>query len=229
MLRELQHALAEVTTDSNVRTVIVRSSVAGVFCAGADLKERAGMTPSEAESFVNSLRATFSSIGELPPPTIACIEGAALGGGLEMALACDFRVVGGDATLGLPETGLAIIPGAGGTQRLPRLVGQEKAKELVFTAAKLKGEEAMKYGLVTRLTSAGAAYEGALTLARTILPQGPLAVRAAKRAIQGGAHLDMEQGMKVEQAAYATILGSQDRLEGLAAFREKRRPVYKGI
>ncbi|KAJ6963100.1 hypothetical protein NC652_001659 [Populus alba x Populus x berolinensis] len=169
MLRGLRNAFETIESDVSAQVVLICSSVPKVFCAGADLKERKTMTPSEVQDFVNSLRSTFSLIEALNVPTVAVIEGAALGGGLEMALSCDLRICGEDAVLGLPETGLAIIPGAGGTQRLPRLVGKSLAKELIFTGRKIDGREAMSMGLVNYSVPAGEAHSKALEIAREVI------------------------------------------------------------
>lgn len=228
LLAELEASLAELRNDVTVRAVVLHSLVPGVFCAGADLKERAGMSQEEASAFVARLRTSFTAMERLPMPVIAAVEGAALGGGLELALACDLRVLGAEAKVGLPEVGLAIIPGAGGTQRLPRLIGRSKAKELIFTARRLGAAEALAYGIADRVAPAGAALEGALDLARQILPHGPIALRAAKAAIDQGLDADRDGGLAIEQACYAQVIPTQDRLEGLAAFREKRKPVYRG-
>ncbi|MBK8727364.1 MAG: enoyl-CoA hydratase/isomerase family protein [Holophagaceae bacterium] len=228
LLGELEAALESLRDDAAARVVILHSLVDGVFCAGADLKERAGMSPEEAEAFVKRLRAAFTAVERLPMPVLAVLEGAALGGGLELALACDLRVAGSAARLGLPETSLAIIPGAGGTQRLPRLIGRSKAKELIFTARRFSSHEALALGVVDRAVDPGRALDAALDLARQILPNGPVALRAAKEAIDTGMDLDREAGLQVEQACYAKVLPTEDRLEGLAAFREKRKPVYRG-
>ncbi len=228
LLQEITEALAGAAEDLSIRVVILHSLVPGVFCAGADLKERADMTQEEATAFVKKLRGTFTALEYLPMPTIAALEGAALGGGLELALACDLRMVGGLARLGLPETGLAIIPGAGGTQRLPRLIGRSRAKELIFTARKFGAAEALDYGIADRITDPGKALESALDLAREILPNGPIALRAAKEAIDQGLDLDRLGGLNVEEACYAKVIPTEDRLEGLAAFKEKRRPMYRG-
>lgn len=228
LLAELEEAFATLAGDPSVRVVVLHSLVEGVFCAGADLKERAGMTPEEAEAFVKRLRAAFTALERLPMPVIAALEGAALGGGLELALACDLRVAGAAARLGLPETSLAIIPGAGGTQRLPRLIGRSRAKELIFTARRLSSAEALACGVVDRSVEAGSALAAALDLAREILPNGPVALRAAKEAIDAGLDRDRDGGLAVEEACYARVLPTEDRLEGLAAFREKRKPVYRG-
>jgi methylglutaconyl-CoA hydratase len=228
LVGELEVALQEIAADPTARVVVLHSLVPGVFCAGADLKERSGMSPAEAEAFVDRLRAVFGLVERLPMPTLAAVEDTALGGGLELALAADLRVAGAAAQLGFPETSLAIIPGAGGTQRLPRLVGPSRAKDLIFTGRRLGAAEALAMGLVDRIAARGEALEVALELARRILANGPVALRAAKAAIDGGLELEKEQGMALEAASYANVLPTQDRLEGLAAFKEKRRPVYRG-
>lgn len=187
------------------------------------------MSSSEVREYANSLRSTFSSFEALSIPTIAIIEGAALGGGLELALSCDLRICGRNATLGLPETGLAIIPGAGGTQRLPRIVGRSRAKELIFTGRRCDATEAVMMGLANYCVPAGEAYEKALELAHEITQKGPLGIRMAKKAINQGMEVaDMPSALAVEGDGYEQLLHTQDRLEGLAAFAEKRKPVYTG-
>ncbi|PKU59861.1 probable enoyl-CoA hydratase 2, mitochondrial [Dendrobium catenatum] len=229
MLRGLQNAIVEIDNDSSAKVVIVSSSIPRVFCAGADLKERRLMNTSEVEHFVNSLRSTFSSLEALSVPTIAVIEGAALGGGLEMALSCDLRICGEDAAFSMPETGLAIIPGAGGTQRLPRIVGRSLAKELIYTARRFGGREALSMGLVNYCVPTGEAYTKALQIARDINEKGPLAIKMAKKAIdEGMLQVDLASALSIEEECYVQLLHSQDRLEGLAAFAEKRKPKYAG-
>lgn len=228
MLRGLRNVFEAIDRDSSAHVVMISSSVPKVFCAGADLKERKKMTATEVHSYVKYLRSTFSLIEELQIPTIAVIEGAALGGGLEMALSCDLRICGENALLGLPETGLAIIPGAGGTQRLPRLVGKSKAKELIFTGRRIGGRDALSMGLVNYCVSAGEAHPKALEIAREINEKGPIAIRMAKRAINDGLERDMASGLDLEEECYEQLLDTQDRLEGLAAFAEKRKPRYNG-
>ncbi|XP_060674558.1 probable enoyl-CoA hydratase 2, mitochondrial isoform X2 [Ziziphus jujuba] len=203
MLRGFQHTLEAIGRDSSANVMLLRSSVPRVFCAGADLKT-------------------------LCLPTIAVIEGAALGGGLEMALSCDLRICGEDAILGLPETGLAIIPGAGGTQRLPRLIGKAKAKELIFTGRKVGGKDAMSIGLVNYCVPAGEAHLKALEIARDINDKGPIAIRMAKKAISDGLEVNMKPALALEEDCYEQTLNTKDRLEGLAAFAEKRKPRYTG-
>ncbi|KAJ6389192.1 hypothetical protein OIU77_027519 [Salix suchowensis] len=228
MLRGLRNAFETIESDESAQVVLICSSVPKVFCAGADLKERKTMTPSEVQNFVNSLRSTFSFIEALRVPTVAVIEGVALGGGLEMALSCDLRICGEDAVLGLPETGLAIIPGAGGTQRLPRLVGKSRAKELIFTGRKIGGREAMPMGLANYTVPAGEAHSKALDIAREIIQKGPIAIRMAKKAINEGLEIDLPSALELEEECYEQILNTKDRLEGLKAFAEKRKPSYRG-
>ncbi|KAK5900458.1 hypothetical protein CgunFtcFv8_025416 [Champsocephalus gunnari] len=225
-------AVEDIKNNNKVRSVIICSLVPGIFCAGADLKERAKMQLSEVGPFVSKARALITELGNLPVPTIAAIDGAALGGGLEMALACDIRITSNTAKLGLVETKLAIIPGAGGTQRLPRAIGVSLAKELIFAARVVDGAEACRLGLanhsVEQNKAGDAAYLRALELAREINPQGPIAVRMAKLAINQGIEVDLLTGLAIEEACYAQVIPTKDRLEGLAAFREKRRPQFKG-
>uniref|UniRef100_A0A8C3K1G7 AU RNA binding methylglutaconyl-CoA hydratase n=1 Tax=Calidris pygmaea TaxID=425635 RepID=A0A8C3K1G7_9CHAR len=216
LIKMMSKAVDALKSDKKVRTVIFRSEVPGIFCAGADLKERAKMHSSEVSSFVSKARATINEMANLPVPTIAAIDGTALGGGLELALACDIRVAASSAKMGLVETKLAIIPGAGGTQRLPRTIGVSLAKELIFSARIVDGEEAKSIGLISHVVeqneTGDAAYRRALALAREFLPQGPVAMRVAKLAIN--------QGMET--------IPTKDRIEGLLAFKEKRPPRYKG-
>ncbi|XP_043570049.1 methylglutaconyl-CoA hydratase, mitochondrial isoform X1 [Chiloscyllium plagiosum] len=232
LVEMMSKAIKEIKCDKNVRTVVLRSEVPGIFCAGADLKERAKMHPSEVGPFVSKGRNLINELGNLPMPTIAVLDGAALGGGLEMALACDIRVAATSAKMGLVETKLAIIPGAGGTQRLPRIIGVSLAKELIFSGRVLDGTEAKAIGLVSHVVeqneAGDAAYHRALSLAREFIPQGPIAVRLAKLAINRGIEVDLKTGLAIEEACYAQVIPTKDRIEGLNAFREKRLPRYTG-
>lgn len=222
-LRETVAALAQ---DATARVIIFAGAGEKAFCAGADLKERREMKPDEVVRFVTALRAMMDEIAALPQPTIAAIDGAALGGGAELALSCDLRVMGPRATIGLPETHLGIIPGAGGTQRLPRVIGRARAKELIFTGERLGAERALAIGLINR--AAEDAVEGARKLAAPILTAAPIALAQAKRAIDEGAALPLDAAMAVEKECYDVTIPTEDRLEALAAFREKRRPEFKG-
>jgi len=232
MLADVQRALAGLAAapPAAARALVLASGVPGVFCAGADLRERAGMTPAEALAFVTALRASFRAVAALPMPVFAAVEGAALGGGLELALAADARVAGGDATFGLPETGLGIVPGAGGLARLPAAVGFPLAAELVYTGRRLTAPDAAAARLVGRVTPPGGALAEVLALAGAAAANAPLAVRAAKAALSAARESGGGEaaGYAAEAAAYDAVLGTADRLEGLAAFREKRKPVYHG-
>ncbi|XP_011314479.1 methylglutaconyl-CoA hydratase, mitochondrial [Fopius arisanus] len=229
----LSQSLHKIRDDEKVRVLILRSLVPKIFCAGADLKERGQMSELEVGEFVNSLRNLMSEIETIPIPSIAAIDGAALGGGLEMALAADIRTSASEAKMGLVETKLAIIPGAGGTQRLPRIVGTAKAKEMIFAAKILDGDEAEDIGLVNRAVpqnrGGDAAYQAALEIAREILPNGPVGVKMAKVAITKGIEVQIDQGFEIEKECYSKILKTKDRLEGLAAFTAKRVPIYRGM
>ncbi|GFZ16542.1 ATP-dependent caseinolytic (Clp) protease/crotonase family protein [Actinidia rufa] len=226
MLRGLQLSFEAINRDSSANILMICSSVPKVFCAGADLKEWKTMSPSEVQAFVNSLRSPFSYLEALCIPTIAVIEGAALGGGLEMVFT--LKTSGEDTVLGLPETGLAIIPGAGGTQRFPRLVGRSVAKELIFTGRKIVGRDAVLMGLVNHCFPAGEGHLKALEIAREINQKGPLALRMAKQAIDEGLQTDMTSTLELEEECYEELLNTKDRLEGLLAFAEKQKPKYTG-
>ncbi|CAL1539038.1 unnamed protein product [Lymnaea stagnalis] len=232
IIQRLIDSLQELKFQNNIRVTVVRSEVPGVFCAGADLKERLQMTNQEVGLFVAKLRHFVSELHNLPMPTIAAIDGAALGGGLEMALGCDMRVAASSAKIGLVETSLAIIPGAGGTQRLPRIIGPSLAKELIFTSRVLDGWQAKENGVVNHCVEQNndgdAAYHRAIKLAEEILPQGPIALRMAKAAVNRGIEVEIDAGMRYEEAYYAQIIPTKDRIEGLLAFKEKRRPKYEG-
>ncbi len=228
MLRALKDAVEQVRFDEQVRVIIVTGAGERAFCAGADLKERAGLAPAQVRAFIHTIRNLFTAIEQLPQPVIAAVNGAALGGGTELALAADLRIAAESATLGLTETRLAIIPGAGGTQRLPRLVGKGKAKELIFTGRRLDAAQALAIGLVNQVCAAADLPDVCRTLAAEIREAGPIAVAQAKYAINHGMETDLATGLAIESAAYWVTIPTEDRLEGLAAFREKRKPVYKG-
>ncbi|WP_449622341.1 enoyl-CoA hydratase [Robertmurraya sp. Marseille-Q9965] len=228
MLAEINEIVGELKFNASIRTVIITGSGEKVFCAGADLKERAGMTPIEVKQTVALIRQVITAVELLPMPVIAAINGAAFGGGLELALACDIRIAAETAKVGLTETSLAIIPGAGGTQRLPRLIGLGKAKELIFTAQRVDAFEANEIGLVEYVVPKEKLLQKALELANRISSNGPIAVAQAKIAINKGIEVDLLTGLEIEQMAYAMTIPTKDRIEGLTAFKEKRKPQYKG-
>lgn len=228
MIDSFERAVESVRNDKKIRVLIVRSTVDKVFCAGADLKERLAMPEEKVAPFVSRLRNAFDGLARLPIPTIATIDGVALGGGLELAMACDIRVASATATLGLPETNLAIIPGAGGTQRLSRIVGVAKAKQLIFTGARMTGLEAHGLGLVNEVVKEGSSYTKAVEIANQIVDKGPVGVRMAKKAIEEGFEVPLHQALEVEKQCYAQVVPTKDRIEGLKSFTEKRKPVYRG-
>ena len=186
------------------------------------------MTDSEVRQTVRLIGAVIKEVEELPQPVIAAMNGAAFGGGLEQALACDLRIRAAEAKLGLTETSLAIIPGAGGTQRLPRLIGPGKAKELIYTAKRLSAQEAAAVGMLEYVVPQSEVREKALELAAAMVKNGPLALVQAKLAINKGLEVDLATGLKIEELAYDALIPTEDRLEGLQAFAEKRAPQYKG-
>lgn len=219
----------EVAADPDVRLVIVTGRGDKAFCAGADLKERAAMSQDEVRALLLAYETELGWLESSPVPTLAAINGAALGGGLELALLCDFRVAASHAVLGLPETSLGVIPGAGGTQRLPKLLGEMRAKELILRAARLSAPEALILGLVNQVMPKSENFlHEVMAWADPILNGAPLAIRAALRAVRGAATRELREGLALERAAYEQCLQSEDRLEALAAFNEKRKPVYRG-
>ena len=219
----------EVAAQSDVRLVVVTGAGDKAFCAGADLKERAGMSADEVRALLLAYESELGWLETCGVPTLAAINGAALGGGLELALLCDLRISAEHAVLGLPETSLGVIPGAGGTQRLPRLLGEARAKELILRAARLTAPEALILGLVNQvLPKSDDFVRDVIAWAEPILSGAPVAIRAALKAMRGAATRDLREGLALERAAYEACLNSEDRLEALAAFAEKRKPVFKG-
>lgn len=229
LLRELRDCIRICRDPAvDVRCVVLESCVDGVFCAGADLKERREMSPEAARVFVRDLRAAFTALEELPLPTIAAVDGGALGGGCELALCADIRVAGAAARFALPETSLAIIPGAGGTYRAPVAMGLSRALQLILTCEQLTAERALRFGLVNEVVAAGEASASAVAMARRVAQNGPVALAAAKAAVRRGFGRPREEALRVEEEQYDVVLHTQDRLEGLRAFAEKRQPKYNG-
>lgn len=227
-LEEFISMTIELSNMSNIRALVLKSAVPKVFCAGADLKERVRMNEEEVDLFVTKLRNAVNDFSELPFPTIAAIEGVALGGGLELALACDLRYATSGSLIGLPECALAIIPGAGGSQRLPRVVGLAKAKELIFTARRMNGDEAAKEGVINGCVENGAVVDHCIAIAGEIATKGPVGIRMAKAAIDNGISMSLSDALVHERECYGATIPTSDRLEGLKAFLEKRPPVYTG-
>jgi enoyl-CoA hydratase/carnithine racemase len=208
--------------------VIITGAGEKAFCAGADLKERTTLNPDQVKEYIFTIRNLFTAVEQLNKAVIAAVNGIALGGGTELALASDIRIASMNASMGLTETRLAIIPGAGGTQRLPRLVGKGKAKELIFTGQRVDAQEALKIGLVNKICEQNELMAECKNMAGMICETGPIAIEQAKYAINHGLESDIHTGLAIESNAYWICIPTEDRLEGLAAFKEKRKPVYKG-
>ncbi|WP_017727862.1 enoyl-CoA hydratase-related protein [Halalkalibacterium ligniniphilum] len=227
-LVELRSVVENIYLNKNIRVVIVTGAGEKAFSAGADLKERKRLNESLVKRNVKAIRDVFTSIESLPQPTIAAINGYAFGGGFELALACDFRIAVPEAQMGLTEVSWAIIPGAGGTQRLPRLIGSAKALELILTAKKIKADEALLLGILNAVTDKDRLLESCELLAGQMTQHGPLAIQQAKYAVQKGMSVDLQTGLAIEAKAYEVIIPTKDRLEALEAFAEKRQPSFKG-
>ncbi|WP_434595596.1 enoyl-CoA hydratase/isomerase family protein [Streptomyces sp. A5-4] len=228
MARSIAAACDALAADPAVRVTVVTSSSPRAFCVGADLKERNSFTDAELVRQRPVARGAYTGVLDLPMPTIAAVHGFALGGGFELALACDLIVADDTAVVGLPEVSVGVIPGGGGTQLLPRRVGAARAAELVFTARRVEAREAAGLGLVDQLVDAGQARDEALALAARIAGNSPVGLRAAKRAMRLGHGLDLRAGLEVEDAAWRSVAFSGDRAEGVAAFNEKRKPHWPG-
>lgn len=228
LLHALKDRIESFRFRRDLRVVIITGSGERAFCSGADLKERATLNPDQVREYIFTIRNLFTAIEELNKPVIAAVNGIALGGGTELALASDIRIASSKASMGLTETRLAIIPGAGGTQRLPRLIGKGKAKELIFTGKRIDGQEAVKIGLINQLCEPDDLLEACREMAAMICETGPVAIEQAKYAINYGLETDMHTGLAIESNAYWVCIPTEDRLEGLAAFKEKRKPIYKG-
>ncbi|WP_404459380.1 enoyl-CoA hydratase [Oceanobacillus kapialis] len=228
LLEELNRQIHQIEQSPTIRCVIITGAGNKAFCAGADLKERQGMGEEQVVQAVQNIGDTITALENLPIPVIAAINGAAFGGGLELALACDMRIASHQIKMGLTETSLAIIPGAGGTQRLPRLIGIGQAKRLIYTGKPIGAEEAYRIHLIEEISSQDDLVNRAIAIASDIASNGPIAIRQAKFAMDGGIQTDLETGLKIERLAYKETIPTSDRIEGLTAFKEKRKPIYQG-
>lgn len=228
MLAELSHITESIRINPDIRVVLFTGSGERAFSVGADLKERKTLSDLKVKRNIYKIGEVFTAIENLPQPTIAMMNGFAFGGGMELALACDFRIAADTAVMGLTETGLAIIPGAGGTQRLPRLIGEAKALELILTARRLTASEALAYGVITRVAPVDTLVQETLHFADSLLANGPIALEQAKFAIKHGMNVDLQTGLAIERKAYEITIPTEDRLEALNAFAEKRKPIFKG-
>jgi enoyl-CoA hydratase/carnithine racemase len=228
MARAIADATNGLAGDDSVRVVVVSSSHPRAFCVGADLKERNSLTDEQLRDQRPVARAAYGGVLRLPVPSIAAVDGFALGGGLEIALSCDLIVAGSSALVGLPEVSVGVIPGGGGTQLVTRRVGWSRAARLIFTAEKMPASRAHGLGLVDELVEDGTARDHALALAHTIAANSPVGLRQAKRAMREGFDTDLSSGLDVEDAAWHATAFSGDRAEGVAAFAEKRPPRWPG-
>ncbi len=228
VMDELERVFQELSEDETVGAVIVTGAGEKAFVAGADISEFPSLSSANGEKLSRRGQQIFQQIADFPAPVIAAVNGFALGGGLELALACDIRVVAENAKVGLPEVTLAIFPGYGGTQRLPRIIAQGKAKELIFTGEMIDAAEAYRIGIADHLAAPGEALARAKELAGKILKRGPVAVRLAKQAINQGLEQTLEEGLKMEAYLFGKLCDTEDQKEGARAFLEKRKPVFKG-
>jgi methylglutaconyl-CoA hydratase len=228
-LRALGDHARTLATDDSVRAIIVTGTGDKAFCAGADLKERKDFTENDVRAQVAMYRAELGPLDHSKKPVIAALNGVAFGGGLELALVCDLRTAAAHVTVALPETTLGIIPGAGGTQRLPRIVGEARAKEMILFGRRLNAEEALAWGLVNRIAPAGVSVvDDTLAWIAPLLSGAPIALGAALGAIDASFDVSLETGLALERVFYDETLRSEDRREALVAFAEKRKPVFRG-
>ncbi len=228
LLAEFCDALDAVEADPGVRVLVLTGAGEKAFVAGADITEINTLNALQAKRFARRGQAAISRLQDLPIPVVAAVNGFALGGGCEMALACDFVYAAETAKLGLPEINLGIIPGFGGTQRLPRRISSGQAKELIFTGAMVSAAEAQAMGLVNRVCAPEALMAEVMETARTIAAKGRVALRAAKEAVNVGLDVDLGSGLALEADAFALCVASEDAKEGTKAFLEKRKPSFRG-
>jgi len=228
ILEEFKKLIDVLETDRTARAIVLTATGDKAFCVGADLKERQGMNEKDVLLRLEMVRALYLRWERLMIPSIAALNGAALGGGLELALVCDLRLAADHIQVGLPETELAIIPGNGGTQRLSRTIGMSRAMEMVLLAKRLSALEAHHWGVVNKVVPLAQLMKEAMAWAHKISEAGPLAIQQAKKAIQRGREKSWEEALQWEVECYKPCLYSKDRLEGLKAFTEKRKPVYQG-
>lgn len=224
--------LTEIATDldqkDEVVTIVFTGAGDKAFSAGADLKERKGVTANETAPYINAIATAIESVGEIRKPTICMMNGSAYGGGLELAMACDLRILVEGAEVGLTEVRLGIMPGAGGTQRLPRIVGEARAKELIMLGRRIPAARALEIGLVHQVVARDKLRPTVDALLAELAACAPLSVRSAKSAIERGHHVSLSDGLQIERECYEVTLFSEDRDEGLAAFAESRPPKFRG-
>ncbi|MEL7636084.1 MULTISPECIES: short-chain-enoyl-CoA hydratase [Sporomusa] len=226
LLTELNGLLDEIAQDDSVKVIIITGSGDKAFVAGADIAEMQNMSPLEGRAFGKFGQAIFRKLENLPQPVIAAVNGFALGGGCELAMACDIRIASEKAKFGQPEVSLGIVPGFGGTQRLPRLIGKSRAKELLYTADMINAEEAYRIGLVNRIVAADALLSTAKELAEKIMARAQAAVQLCKAAVNTGMDTDLESGIAYEAEVFGLCFASADQKEGMSAFIGKRKPNF---
>lgn len=224
-IADLTAAIADIEADDNIKAVIIWGGPK-VFAAGGDIKYFSEAGHLEMEAFIAKCHAVHDTIAASAKPYVAAIAGLALGGGLEMALACDIRIATDNAIFGLPEINIGIIPGAGGTQRLPRVVGSGWARHLILTGDMIDAQTAFKIGLVTKIVAADEILETAQKVAKGLAKKSPMGIRSAKKCIALSENVDLPAGLAYEQKAWAFLFSGTDRAEGMKAFLEKRKPVY---
>ena len=227
-LRELREFFEDVLPKKGLKALIVTGAGEKAFVAGADIAQMNGMKPREFQEYVDYAHRVYELLEEDPCPSIAAVNGYALGGGCELALACDIRIASKKARMGFPEVKLGIFPGWGGTQRITRVLGLGKTKELVFTGEMIDADEALRIGLVERVVPHDDLMPEALGLAGTIAKRGPIAVRMAKTAINSGSEMDLRKALLLEKTLVSLCFDSADRVEGMQAFLEKREPSFTG-
>jgi enoyl-CoA hydratase/carnithine racemase len=225
---DLRRIAGELRNDRDVRAVVLTGAGDRAFCAGADLKERKGVGPEQTGPYVDAISGAMNAWARIPQPTIALVNGFAFGGGFELALACDFRIASENASFALTEVRLGIMPGAGGTQRLPRLIGVARAKELVLLGRRISGKEAAEIGVANRCVPAGQLEVAVAEMLEDMSACAPISVAKAKEAIDRGMEVGIDEGLRIERRCYDVTLFTDDRNEGLRAFAEKRPPAYKG-
>jgi enoyl-CoA hydratase/carnithine racemase len=225
-LRRLTSAATELAADDQVSVVIISSALDRAFCVGADLKERRGFDNDDLRQQRVVVRETFAALLGLPVPMIAAVDGFALGGGCEVALCCDLIIASTIAIFGLPEVGLGLVPGGGGTQLLPRRIGLNGAADLIFTGRTVAADEALRLGIADRVVPEGTARDSAHELAREIAAKSPISLRAAKRALRQGVDVDLTRGLEIESRAWEEVAFSADRVEGIEAFSQRRAPRW---
>lgn len=226
LLDELSSALYQIAADASVHVLVLTGAGEKAFVAGADISELAVLTPLQAKLFIDKGQSVISRLGELPIPVIAAVNGYALGGGMEMALGCDFIYASENAAFGLPEITLGLIPGFGGTQRLARLIGANQARELIYTGRMLKAEEARALGIVNKVVPTASLMNDVMLVAAGMASKSRVALRAAKQAVSLGLNTDLVTGLRIEQDAFAICVSCKDAKEGTAAFLEKRKPLF---